>query len=259
MKTLFKILIVVFAIFAIAVIATFSNTAPTPQPNDNFVQVPNPTYTVPAPQTPKEPLPERTPPNPISVSPSPAVIEPPTVEESPIVTSLSAEQIALDIHDLVNQYRTNPSNYHIQTEEGTYTVFVIEPLPALDWDSELANIALAHSEDMAENDYFEHEDQRGRDPTERARKAGYRCYEEVKDVTYGDNGAVFTETTVYEGVGENLFWADGYSSEEIAKLTVDSWLLSPGHRENIEDQHVKSEGIGVAFIGNAVYVTQDLC
>jgi uncharacterized protein YkwD len=36
-------------------------------------------------------------------------------------------------------------------------------------------------------------------------------------------------------------------------------MNSQGHRENILDSNYDREGIGAAFVGNAVYVTEDFC
>jgi uncharacterized protein YkwD len=56
---------------------------------------------------------------------------------------------------------------------------------------------------------------------------------------------------------------DWNSQEKIAVTTVQGWMKSPGHRENILPPYFKSEGIGI-FINTAdtdgrVYVTQNFC
>jgi uncharacterized protein YkwD len=48
--------------------------------------------------------------------------------------------------------------------------------------------------------------------------------------------------------------------ERIASQTVNGWMNSPGHRENVLDKGYDREGIGVAIGANeAVYVTQNFC
>ena len=62
------------------------------------------------------------------------------------------------------------------------------------------------------------------------------------------------------GGAENIMFLQGYSGvNAIATATVDSWMNSPGHRANILVSDWRSEGIGVAFSGNEVYLTQNFC
>jgi len=56
---------------------------------------------------------------------------------------------------------------------------------------------------------------------------------------------------------------DWNSQDKIAETTVQGWMKSPGHRENILTPYFKSEGIGV-FINTSdtdgrVYITQNFC
>jgi len=138
-------------------------------------------------------------------------------------------------------------------------------LKALKYDNKLDDIARGHSEDMAKNDYFEHDNLKGEDPSTRASKAGYNCYKNY--------GSYYTN-----GIAENIFQTWTYSSyssygnsedgfnykwasvDEMAKEIVDGWMNSPGHRENILTKTYDKEGIGVAIVSNeAVYVTQNFC
>jgi uncharacterized protein YkwD len=93
----------------------------------------------------------------------------------------------------------------------------IEPL---EYDNALASVAQGHSEDMAANHFFEHENLDGQDPSERAAEAGYSCYK--------DYGAYYTE-----GIAENLVTGGSYfgdlSEDAVAKSSVKSWMGSPGH------------------------------
>ena len=80
---------------------------------------------------------------------------------------------------------------------------------------------------------------------------------------------------VFEGIGENLFqnslyeqaWYlegeivsyDWYSYEQIAESTVDGWMKSPNHKENILTPAWQSEGIGISATDYKVYITQNFC
>jgi len=148
------------------------------------------------------------------------------------------------VHALVNEYRV---------ENGR---------SALSYDTELVSIARGHSLDMAENDFFDHDNLRGMDPTDRAEAAGYSCYKIY--------GSYYTE-----GLAENIWQGWLYDSityigvvpyynwltqDEIAELAVDGWISSPGHRANLLEENYDREGIGVAIAADdKVYITQDFC
>ena len=83
----------------------------------------------------------------------------------------------------------------------------------------LATVAYGHAADMAEHDYFEHEDLSGRSPAQRVRAAGYQ--EKL--------------------VGENI----AYGPKSIDEV-VQGWLHSPDHCENIMDPRFAQMGIAYA-------------
>lgn len=134
-------------------------------------------------------------------------------------------------------------------------------LRPLEWDPQLARIALSHSRDMAERGYFGHESPEGEDFADRYERYGY------------------TKKTALEGGilvgGENLFMynvvnsysydletgeVNGYrfnSLEDLARAAVDGWMDSPGHRENVLTPFAR-EGIGVFVTdGGEVYITEN--
>jgi uncharacterized protein YkwD len=130
-------------------------------------------------------------------------------------------------------------------------------------DKTLAKIARGHSADMSLNNYFEHVNLKGMEPTDRANKVGYSC---VKNY-----GSYYTE-----GIAENIFQHNLYNSinyingipvlydwntnDEIAQDVVDGWMDSPGHRENILESNYDKEGIGIVISeSDEVYVTQNFC
>ena len=93
------------------------------------------------------------------------------------------------------------------------------PAPPVSLSRTLAGVALGHAADMAQHDYFEHEDLTGQSPADRVRASGYR------------------ESLV----GENI--AYGPRSVEEA---VQGWLDSPDHCENIMDPRFVQMGIASA-------------
>lgn len=116
---------------------------------------------------------------------------------------------------------------------------------------------------MATRNFFEHENPEGKNARARGNAAGYPC---IRDMG----------TYTYEGISENLFMGYRYSSylttngvitsynwspmDEIAERTVDGWMNSPGHRENILTEHLFREGIGVAFSSDdKIYITENFC
>lgn len=98
---------------------------------------------------------------------------------------------------------------------------------ALEPDSRIAAAARGHSADMAENGYFAHDSQDGRDFADRIRAQGY------------DDPA-----------GENIARGQASAAEVVA-----DWMDSPGHRQNILDCSFATIGVGHNPRGD--YWTQD--
>jgi uncharacterized protein YkwD len=94
-------------------------------------------------------------------------------------------------------------------------------LPPLEFDSELADIARAHSKDMHELDFFSHDSKRTGSLEDRLDRAGY------------------LNRMARENIGEGPD-VDG---------TQDALLESPGHRANIMSKDVTHVGIGILDIG----------
>jgi uncharacterized protein YkwD len=93
------------------------------------------------------------------------------------------------------------------------------PAPPVTLSGTLAGVAYGHATDMAQHNYFEHEDLAGHSPADRVRAVGYR------EKLVGENIAYGPETT-----------------EEV----VQGWLDSPGHCENIMDPRFAQMGIAAA-------------
>jgi len=128
-------------------------------------------------------------------------------------------------------------------------------LGTLIWDEKLAEVARDHSEDMANNSFFDHTNTRGEDPTDRALRHGYNVHKDLGGGWYS------------EGIAENIgkmptgnVEGIGYVSSEassIANAEVNSWMNSPGHRANILNAQYSVIGVGVAFDGHYYISTQN--
>lgn len=93
------------------------------------------------------------------------------------------------------------------------------PAPPVTLSSTLDGVAFGHADDMATNNYFEHEDLHGKSPSDRVRATGYQ--EKL--------------------VGENI----AYGPKSVDEV-VQGWLDSPGHCENIMDPRFVEMGLGYA-------------
>jgi len=85
------------------------------------------------------------------------------------------------------------------------------------WDSAAARAAQAHTDDMVRRGYFAHESPEGRNVGNRLHDAG----------------------GTWRGVAENIA-----SGQRTAQGVVQSWLDSPGHRQNIENCLYTRQGVG---------------
>lgn len=88
----------------------------------------------------------------------------------------------------------------------------------LKWNPEVAEVALGHSRDMVERDFFSHQNPDGESPFDRLHAAGI----------------------TYSRAAENI--AYGYPTGT-AVLTV--WLNSSGHKANIENCALTEHGVGL--------------
>ncbi len=78
--------------------------------------------------------------------------------------------------------------------------------PALAWDCTLAQAALTHSKDMADNNFFSHTGSDGQKPSQRVTNAGYQ----------------------WRATGENIA-----AGQDTVSEVMNGWLQSPGHCANI--------------------------
>ncbi|MGG0644078.1 CAP-associated domain-containing protein [Sporosarcina gallistercoris] len=90
----------------------------------------------------------------------------------------------------------------------------------LSWDSQVSGTARKHSSNMADNDYFSHDNLQGLSPFDRIKEDGIGFKRAGENLAYGQSSSIFA----HEGL-----------------------MNSKGHRENILLKDYSSLGIGVDF------------
>lgn len=150
------------------------------------------------------------------------------------------------IHELIN----------VQREQNGLT--------ALTYDPFLSDIARGHSWDMVQRNFFEHMNPDGKLARDRGNDAGYPCIIVVKGGSYNGISENILEgyraSATITDAGGNITGYQWKSLEDIAQTSVNGWMESPGHRENILKTRYQYEGIGVAFTdNNMLYVTENFC
>lgn len=101
----------------------------------------------------------------------------------------------------------------------------------LQWNDELARLASAHSEDMASQGYFSHNNPAGQSPFDRIENAGMDYRYAAENIAGGQRSAIFAH---------------------------ESWMNSQGHRDNILSDKPSELGVGVRMGGPLyIYYTQN--
>lgn len=169
-----------------------------------------------------------------------------------------------------------PRDLEIRVSELINVERVKEKLKPLKIDPKLSEIARHHSSDMARRGFFDHVNPDGKGPTERGLVAHYKCVKHLAPYISQDaNGNVFQGEYVAEGLAENIFQNNLYSrviisgthktyewntADKIARTTVDGWMASPGHRQNILSIRYEKTAVGVVIAANSqVLITQMFC
>lgn len=98
--------------------------------------------------------------------------------------------------------------------------------------AEITGVALAHSEDMCERDFFDHVNPDDKDPGDRLDDAG------IKWKKYTEN----IQKTV--------------ESDDLAKSIDQTFQKSSEHRKNRENKNVTQVGIGIKVCGEDIFVTE---
>jgi uncharacterized protein YkwD len=106
-------------------------------------------------------------------------------------------------------------------------------------DTTLIDIARAHSDDMLKRNYFSHVSPDGKSFQDRV----FPAY-----------------SSTLSQAGENIWSGHGYdysNSNLMARIIMDSWMSSPGHRANILNPNFNYLGVGVSAMGKEVRATQN--
>jgi uncharacterized protein YkwD len=136
-------------------------------------------------------------------------------------------------------------------------------LAALAWSDALSRIAAKHSRDMANRNYLSHDSPEGKDFSFRYQQGGYVCVIRVGKMVYAGAENIALSHLYNSMTTENgIAYYNWNSAQEIIQKTVDGWMNSPGHRENILMPYWQHEGIGIEIEsspGNKIYITQNFC
>ena len=109
-------------------------------------------------------------------------------------------------------------------------------LSTLSYNTTMQKYARIKSQDMGNNNYFDHKDLNGNLITAKMQNDGVS----------------------YRAWGENIAYISGVSDPEaLASQFMTNWMNSPGHRANILSTNFSSIGVGVYKVGNRVYATQE--
>ena len=112
-------------------------------------------------------------------------------------------------------------------------------LMPLERDITLIDIARAHSDDMLKRNYFSHVSPDGKVIQDRIVPAYSRTLSRA---------------------GENIWSGHGFDysdSKLLARVIVDSWITSPGHRANLLNPNYTHLGVGVSVLGRDIRATQN--
>jgi uncharacterized protein YkwD len=152
--------------------------------------------------------------------------------------------LELRIHELINAERTS------------------RKLRPLKIEDKLSEVARLHSRDMSDRNFFDHINPDRKGPTDRGRARGYTCRKYLGDyIAEGLAENIFQnnlyDRVIFRGDAANYEWK---TTEDIAKSTVNGWMVSPGHRQNILTARYEREGIGIYIAPNdQVLITQMFC
>jgi len=164
--------------------------------------------------------------------------EAPTIDE---------EQLTRRIAMLINQKRA---------EQG---------LAELLYNSDLGKVALSHSRDMAENNFLDHVNQQGEDPTQRAIAMGYSTEHHTTEyhLKHGVGeclykGRLYEKTTIHleNNIQTTTYhWLD---LETLAQTVVKGLFSEESNRKNLLNDAFEKHGVGIAMSGDHhLYVTQN--
>jgi len=138
-----------------------------------------------------------------------------------LLTSRTADFSENAGNDSTRLYNESKVDYHLVNAFRVY-----HSLPALKWSEQAATSAHLHSQDMADNNYFDHTSLDGRQPWTRMKAQGISYHAAAENISAGRNNGIDTH---------------------------DGWVNSSGHRSNILNDDVTRLGVGAAYQQNSTY------
>ena len=126
-------------------------------------------------------------------------------------------------------------------------------LPPLKWNAEITSVCRLHSEDMADNNFFEHEGSDGSNTSFRLMR-GEVYYWNLS----GENIAKVSEVDTYSvNLRGETVDIDFKDFKIITKDAIIGWMESTYHRENILREEFNEAGMGIIKKGEFYFFTQD--
>lgn len=111
-------------------------------------------------------------------------------------------------------------------------------------DTALAAVARAHSDAMRARGFFAHQDPDGRRGGDRARAAGYPFRAFGENLYRGRLADTVTEIRQGGRTTVSVLW---HTPDTLARHIVESWMESPGHRDNMLSPAFDFGGVGIAL------------
>ncbi|MGH9998257.1 MAG: CAP domain-containing protein [Nitrosopumilaceae archaeon] len=185
-----------------------------------------------------------------------------------VIDSQVDEDVKTTNRDSEDQILNKPEISVTELEKAIHELINMERqkhgLNNLVFDTKLTNIARTHSQDMANRNFFAHENPEGQDPTDRGMLVGYTCHKKLGGNLYREGIAEnILQNNLYDSISymnDVPISYDWNTQEELAQSTVEGWMNSAVHRQNILTETIDREGIGVAIASDdKVYITEDLC
>lgn len=169
--------------------------------------------------------------SPVTTSPtSPVDTQTPTAPDTSQTTTSPATSTTTQITPPPTTTTAPAGPIHSATEQAVLDLVNAERAkvgcPALVANATLAQVARAHSQDMAAHNYFDHNGLDGSTPFTRMTAAGYR----------------------YSAAAENI--AAGYATPQDV---MTGWMNSAGHRANILNCGLTQIGVGYASLSSSAY------
>lgn len=179
----------------------------------------------------------------------------PTTTSISIPTTTTTEQVAFPGQMIEYATGLDPDSLEY-LEKRTFDLVNQERvdlgLAPLVWNGNITVVCRAHSLDMLENDFVEHDGTDGRTSKQRVLDGDVKYF----NVT-GENVAqipIFEERLLTAGKVVNL---NPRTYGEIAEHSVYMWMESPRHKTNILNSVYDEAGMGIVVNGTDVYLTQD--